>query len=142
MLVAGIFLVLAAAIAWAFISSYSGGRESELQVMTQAAFEEETGVHVNLIGVVGGGGLINVRIKVLDTEKATRLFHDPDITFFLIAEDSDITLLPPDDMEYAADFEADRAYNVLFANTENAIKSGSLVTVVIGDFQLEHVIAQ
>jgi len=45
-------------------------------------------------------------------------------------------------MDYGADFEIGRAYNVLFTNTKNAIQSGSLVTVVIGDFQLEHVVAQ
>lgn len=105
-------------------------------------FEEETGIRVTLIAVTGGGGMVDFRIKVIDVEKATKLFANPENKPILIAEDGDTKLLPPAEMAFNVNLEADKAYFTLYTNANKAVKRGSPVTVLIGDYRLEPVNAQ
>lgn len=112
------------------------------RVLSPERFEEETGIRVTLIAVTGGGGMVDFRIKVVDVEKATKLFANPENKPILIAEDSGAKLLPPAEMAFDVYLEADKGYFTLYANVNKAIQRGSPVTVLIGDYRLEPINAQ
>ncbi len=115
---------------------------NQLPVLTQAEFEEATGIRVTLIAVTGGGGFVDFRMKVLDVEKATALFANPENVPVLIAEDGKTKLSPPEEVLFDGDWETDLGYYTLYPNANGAIKRGSPVTVVIGDYRLEPINAQ
>ncbi len=136
-------IVLIFLLAWLFISWNTGGLENKSEALSAVAFEEKTGLRVSLIAVTAAGGLVDVRFKVLDVEKVTSLFQDSANVPILIVEDSGVTTLPPDfkgieDVE----FIVNRAYPLLYVNPEGAIQTGTSLTVVIGEYRIEHIIAK
>lgn len=135
----GVFALVAATV-WLVISYYQGALGHRL--LSPERFEKETGIRVTLIAVTGGGGMVDVRMKVLDAEKATALFANPENRPILIAEDGDKELLPPDEMAFDVDLEPNKGYFTLYANANKAITRGSPVTVMIGDYRLKPIIAQ
>lgn len=125
---------------WMTAANYQGAFGQ--RVLSPERFEEETGIRVTLIAVTGGGGMVDFRIKVVDVEKAARLFANPENKPILIAEDNGAKLLPPAEMAFNVNLEADKAYFTLYTNANKAVKRGSPVTVLIGDYRLEPVNAQ
>ena len=101
------------------------------------------GINVTLIGTTAAGGLIDFRYQVVDPDKANLIIHDIDLLPKLVVEDSGATLaLTSLPHHSATDLELGGTYFFLFANANNAIRRGALVTLVIGDVRLEHIVAQ
>jgi len=48
-----------------------------MTMISQSALEEQYGLHVNLVAVTAAGGLVDLRLKILDGEKAKSLLGDP-----------------------------------------------------------------
>ena len=135
-------LLLAVIGTWMVLSGRAGSILNKPPTMTAAEFEQATGIRITLIAVTGGGGMIDFRIKVLDGEKATELFANPENKPILIAEDGNIELSPPAEVDFKAKMEADQIYYTLYANVNSAVKRGAPVTVLIGDYRLEPIPAQ
>ncbi len=107
---------------------------------TASEVEARYGIQVLMLGVTAEGGLIDLRYRVTDPAKANVLL-DIDHRPQLIAEDSGAVLtrhIRPEVKE----LETGRVYFFLFANTRNAIRPGSQVSVVLEDLRLEHLVAQ
>lgn len=138
--VTAVLLILAGA--WLFYSGTFNALVNQPPTITQDELENITGVRVSLIAVTAGGGFIDFRVKVVDADKATQFFADPDRLPVLVAEGSDANLTLEAAEEYEADFEADRVYYLLYANQQNSIRQGTPVTVVIGDIYLEPIVAK
>lgn len=133
--------VLIVAASWLAIAHFQEGSRFNKQTLSPEQFAEQTGLQVTLIAVTSGGGMVDLRLKVVDADKAAQLFADPEVKPILIAEDG-TELLPPAEMEFNVNLEADKAYFTLYGNPNNAIKRGSPVTVTIGGYRLEPIIAQ
>ncbi|MCX6043678.1 MAG: hypothetical protein NT075_01090 [Chloroflexi bacterium] len=122
------------------------------QAVTQAAaspaisaktFEDRFGIRITLIAVTAGGGIVDFRYKIIDKKKAEFLLGDAHSMPSLMAERSGITLLPPNHvMKHNTQLENGRSYFQFYANTQNAVKPGDFVAVVIGSLRLEPIIAQ
>ncbi len=121
------------------------------QTATQAAtpaisaktFEERFGIRITLIAVTGGGGIVDFRYKIIDKQKAEFLLGDAHAMPSLMAERSGITLRPPNHvMKHNNQLENGRSYFQFYANTQNAVKPGDAISVVIGSLRLEPIIAQ
>ncbi len=100
------------------------------------------GVDVSLIGVTAAGGLIELRYQVVDPDKASPIIHDAALSPALVVEDSGATLRMASPPHHHTDLRLGGTYFFLMANANNAIHSGDLVTLVIGDVRLEHIRAQ
>ena len=101
------------------------------------------GIDVTLIGVTAAGGLIDFRYQVVDPDKASGVLHDASLAPILVVEDTGATLVlstPPH--HHAIELQLGGTYYFLIANAHNAIHDGSLVTLVIGDARLEHIVAR
>ena len=104
---------------------------------------------VELLGIrnAAAGNFMDFRFKVVDAEKSLPLF-DHRIKPYVIAEKSDIKLPVPMAAKIGAfrptnrgkNIKADKIYYMLFGNPDRHVKTGEKVTVVIGDFKVEHLV--
>jgi hypothetical protein len=110
--------------------------------LSAADFEERYGLRVHLIGVTAAGGMIDLRLKIVDPQKAQQFLEEPAHLPELIAADSGDALLPSegldDDIEWT---EGGILFN-FFSNDNGLIESGTPVIVQFGDKQIEPIVAQ
>jgi len=112
-------------------------------LVTAQGMAAKYGIDVNLIGVSAAGGLIQFRYQVVDPDKADAMIHDPKLFPIVVVEESGATMAIPRPHQHSgAALELGGTYFFMFANAHNAIHRGSLVTLVMGDARLEHIVAQ
>jgi hypothetical protein len=104
--------------------------------------EERYGLAVRLIGVTGGGGLVDFRLKILDPDKAREFLQVPANLPRLIVAESGVALLGTEELDEDVSWEEGGILFILFSNGDGAIQSGTPVIVEFGDVQLEPIIAQ
>lgn len=101
------------------------------------------GIKVTLVATSAAGGVVDFRYQVVDPDKANPLMHDVDLLPKLVVEDSGATIaLSSLPHSHGTELQLGGNYFFLMANANNALHPGSLVTVIIGDARLEHVVAQ
>jgi len=111
--------------------------------ISQNALEEQYGLRVNLLAVTAAGGMVDLRLKMLDGEKVKSLLQNKKNFPTLLVEDRNITLKASEDASaQEIKFENNGGLFLLFPNTGNAVKTGSKVTLVFGDLQVEPIIAK
>lgn len=110
-----------------------------------AAIKDPTadgGIHVESLRLSANGYMIDFRYKVLDPEKAAALASREQKPY-LIDEASGARFLVPHTPKVGSlrqtgqQLVAGKTYWMLFSNPGKFVKSGNIVTVVIGDFRAE-----
>jgi hypothetical protein len=115
----------------------------EMTTISQSALEEQHGLRVNLVAVTAAGGLVDVRLKILDGGKAEALLGDPSNLPVVLVPDKDVTLELPDEAKsQEIRFEDNGNYFLMFPNTANAVKPGTPVNILFGNLQLEPIAAK
>lgn len=108
-----------------------------LNSITESALEEQYGLRVNLIAVTGAGGFVDLRIKIVDGEKAKLLLTDKDNFPSIMAENDMVLNAPEDTKSQPIIFENNMDMFILFPNLSNAVEPESQVRVLFGDTALE-----
>lgn len=111
------------------------------QPVSMEELEADYGIRVRLIGVTAAGGLIDVRFKILDVEKAKLLFNDPENSPKLIAENGTLISVSDDD-QHEIVLKQDGIVFMLYPNIDAAIKPGTPVTIRFGELEVEPIMAQ
>ena len=112
-------------------------------VISAQALEEHYGLRVNLIAVTAAGGMVDLRLKILDAEKAKALLQVKKNFPALYIADGDVTLkVSEDTISQEIKFEDDGNVFLLFPNAANVVKRGTPVTVLFGDTALEPIEAK
>lgn len=114
-------------------------------VISAKTLEERFGVRLRLLGVTAAGGMIDLRYKVIDKDKAAFLVGAGSAPPELIADDGRVTLTVDETthgMKHNTRLENGGIYFHFFPNRQNIIKPGSLVTVAFGSVRLEPMPAQ
>ena len=105
------------------------------------AVEARYGIRITHIAVIAGGGLIDFRFQIIDPDKAAALVSVEGRPI-LIAEDSgkviDSLYHPP----HSHNIVAGQSQYFLYNDRGGAIQRGTLVSVVLGDLRLEHIVAK
>lgn len=115
----------------------------EVTTISDSVLEEQYGLRVNLVAVTAAGGLVDLRLKILDGSKAKALLGDPNNLPAVLVPDKDITLELPDEAKsQEIRFEDDGNYFMMFPNTANAVKPGTPVNILFGNLQLEPIAAK
>lgn len=114
---------------------------------TAQLLKNKWGIEITSLRMSGHGHLIDLRYRVLDPDKAV-LMGDRNVKPTLTDLATGTVLRVPSfpktgSMRQTADrLEAGRIYFMLFANAGVLVKSGSRVTVTVGDFKAENLVVQ
>jgi hypothetical protein len=109
--------------------------------------EEQWGIKIESVRMSAAGHMVDFRYRVLDPEKAGAVF-DRRNKAFLMDEASGAMLPVPRTAKVGplrqTNFRADttRIYFVLFSNHGGYVKSGSLVSFIVGDKRIENIKVQ
>lgn len=106
---------------------------------------DQWGVQLLSLRLSAAGYMMDFRFRVLDAEKALPLF-DHRVKPFVAVDRSKARLPVPMAAKVGAfrttnrgkNIKADRNYYMMFANPDRHVKAGDKVSVVIGDFKVEH----
>jgi hypothetical protein len=111
------------------------------------AIEQVWGISVEGIRLTAAGRMLDFRYRVLDPTKGRRLIH-PKMGLLVIEEKSGTELSVPSIAKVGAlkqtrsRLHPDRTYSVLFANLNGQVKPEAIVTVVLGDLKIEHLVVE
>jgi hypothetical protein len=101
---------------------------------------QRSGVKITQVALTGGGGLIDLRYKVIDPNKAHAL-HEPRTPPALVDERTGLVI---DQLlmnhSHSGEFKPAVTYYLVFENIGNWVHRGSRVTVLLGNAQVEHVV--
>lgn len=103
------------------------------------ALGDRSGVRITRVAVSGDGGLVDLRFKVVDPDRADAL-HDEGTPPAVVDEQSGLVV---HDLlmshSHSGPFKAGVTYYLVFENPGNWVRRGSKVSVLLGNAQVEHV---
>ncbi len=105
--------------------------------ISQKTLEEQYGTRINLVAVTAMGGLIDVRVKVLDAEKAAQIMTDTTDAPRLIIVKTGAILNATGDTPVTRPLEDGMLYFFLYPNSGTVVAEGSQVVVDFGEVQVE-----
>lgn len=117
--------------------------QAQAVVVSQSDFESKYGMQVKLVALTAAGGMIDVRIKVVDPAKARLLLQDPKHAPVILAGNKNAVIQAPEDQRnQVTTINGSGTLYFLYPNSGNAVKAGMPVTLVFGDIQLKPIITQ
>jgi len=96
--------------------------------------EQRFGVQVTLLAVTAANGLIDIRFRIVDADKAAALFA-PETLPAVIARDGTVALRPPTPPD-PQELTDGQGYFLLYPNSGGAVTPGSQVVLAFGDVGL------
>jgi len=123
----------------AFRAARMAADQTEITSISQSTFEEKSGLRVQLLAVTAAGGLVDLRLQIVDAEKA-KIFLDDHANFPALRVRDNIVLQTSEEAVAAAQdiqIENGKSIFIMFPNTGNILKSGDSVNIIFGDLQLE-----
>ena len=126
-----------------FFHQPSVSASASATMITQNNLEEKYGLRVNLLAVTAAGGMVDLRLKFMDGEKAKTLLQDKKNFPALRVAGNPLTLSVDEETKsQEMKFDNNGGLFLLFSNSGNAVKPGSAVKVVFGDIELEPVVVR
>jgi len=105
--------------------------------ITQGVLEENYGLRVQLVAVTAAGGLVDLRLQIVDADKAKALLEDPTNLPALKVGDDVVLRTSEAAAEQDIQFENGKSIFVMYPNTGDVLKPGDPVNIIFGDLQLE-----
>jgi hypothetical protein len=102
--------------------------------ITDAELEEQYGIRVTLIAVTAAGGMVDLRIKVLDAEKANKLLGNHANMPTLLPDGSNRRLGTTG--SHRMKLFSGKTYYMLYGNALGVVKPGTPVSVAFGNLIL------
>lgn len=108
---------------------------------------ERWGIQAESLKISAAGFMVDFRYKVLDPEKAAKVVNSKNQPYIIDEHTGKRVVVPAlvnvGSLRHTGrNLKKDKKYFVMFANDGNIVKSGSPVTVVMGDYKLEHVVVK
>lgn len=136
-------LVVVLLIGFLFYRSQQNTETLVTTTISQSALEEQYGLRVNLVAVTAAGGMVDLRLKIVDGEKARSLLQDSNNFPALWIADSNVSLVVPEEgRTQEIQFEDDGNLFVMFPNGGGVVKPGTPVILRFGDIQVEPIPAK
>jgi hypothetical protein len=134
----GILLMVGVALGWRNFAPQQEWAPGTMPVSEE--IEEKFGVRFTFLAITAEGGMVELRYRVIDEDKAANFGHYTETAPMLVSEDTgeivDVTIMGLHNHRV----EPGRTYYILYRNTAGALKSGRPVTIAIGNYELEHVV--
>ena len=110
--------------------------------ISQDTLEAQYGMHVNLLAVTGAGGFVDVRIRIVDGEKAKLLLGDAKNFPALLTGRNVVLNAPADTKSQEIRYDNGGMMFIMYSNSGNAVKRGEPVNILFGDVAVEAINAQ
>lgn len=108
--------------------------------------KEKWGIEITSLAMTAGGHMVDFRFRVRDPEKAASLFTAEDKPYLIDQASQQVLSVPVmakiGPLRTSEPPKQDRIYWMFFGTVPGLVKSGSEVTVVIGDFRVENLVVQ
>lgn len=115
---------------------------SQITTLSQSSLEKNYGLRVQLVAVTAVGGLVDLRLQIVDAEKVKEFLDDP-TNFPALHVGNDVVLRVSEDVaKQGIQYENGKSIFVLYPNAQNVVKSGDPVTIVFGNLQVEAIQAK
>lgn len=115
----------------------SDARLAEIQSRQADAIADQFGFRIKHIAMLADGGMFELRFQVVDPDKANLIFVDLESVPVIVDEDSG-TVIAVEDLPHTHNVPAGLFEYIIFVNWEGSVKPGDLVTVRVGDLELQH----
>ncbi len=106
-------------------------------VTSQAELEERYGIQLSLVGMTMLDGVVDVRLKILDPEKADQLLRDQ---VALLVDQQYLVLAPHAHQHFM--LKRNKIHTLFFPTVNKKIHSGSEVSLVFGPVRTESVVVK
>ncbi len=106
--------------------------------ITAEQLEQDYGVRLDVVGLLAGGGLLELKFQVIDADKALGLFGSVEDMPVLAVEGSDRVLRTPNGMRHSLTILDGASYFFLYANVANSVHEGSQVAFVVNGVRIPH----
>lgn len=110
--------------------------------ISESTLESQYGMRVNLIAVTGAGGFVDVRIKIVDGEKAKLLLGDVKNFPGLLTSMNVVLNAPADTKSQEIHYDNGGTMFIMYPNSGNAVRQGEPVNILFGDMALDAINAQ
>jgi hypothetical protein len=114
--------------------------------ITDPALKEQWGIEVTSLAMSAGGHMVDFRFRVLDSGKAASLFKRANKPYLIDQASGQVLEVPRSakvgPLRTSDPPKEDRIYWMFFGTVPGLVKTGSMVTVVIGDFRAENLMVQ
>jgi len=138
-------MIIGAMLAAVLLAGCSGANAQASQAaqnrISQKTLEEQYGARINLVAVTAMGGMIDVRVKVLDAKKASQIMTDTTDVPSLIIVKTGAVLKASGDTPVTRPLEDGMLYFFLYPNSGTVVAEGSQVVVDFGEVQVEPIAA-
>jgi hypothetical protein len=113
-------------------------------LISESDLAEKYGLQLTLVATTAMNSWVDVRLKVLDAQKAQTILENPNRNPVLRVETGSHQMIPTPSNKGAHHhtLQTGMIYYMLFPNRHNVIRSGTPVRVVFGDLALDTVITQ
>jgi hypothetical protein len=110
--------------------------------ITQEELEQKYGLRMDLVAVTAAGGFVDVRIQMVNGEKAKILLSDKK-NFPALAVGRHIILRAPEDVKsQEIQFKNDGRMFIMYPNSGGAVKIGTPVSILFGDIAVDPIDAR
>ena len=110
------------------------------------ALKEQWGIEITSLSMTAAGHMVDFRFRVLDPAKAASLFTRENKPYLIDQASQQVLSVPVmakvGPLRTSDPPKQDRIYWMFFGTVPGLVKSGSKVTVVIGDFRVENLVVQ
>ena len=122
---------------------YSFARIKPASVISREDLEQQYGLRVNLVAVTASGGMVDLRLKIVDAAKAKALLQETANFPALYVGARKVTLQAPQDTRsQELSIEDDGNIFLLYPNAGNAVQHGTPINIMFGDLRLEPIVTQ
>jgi len=138
------FLVLLLIAIGTVVIGLAGSRPvpAQLVKINQDELEKKYGLRMDLVAVTAAGGFVDVRIRIVNGEKAKALLSDKE-NFPALSVGRNLILQAPGDIKsQEIRYENNGTMFIMYANSGGAVQPGTPVTVRFGDIAVDPIDAQ
>jgi hypothetical protein len=110
--------------------------------VTADELESVYGAHIDRVALLASGGLIELRFRVIDKDKAVALFGEVDDMPKLAIEHSDVVLESGHGMRHKLSLVNGGSYFILYPNPANVVTKGTEVSFLMNGYRIPHITVQ
>jgi hypothetical protein len=115
-------------------------RSLQRPVVNADGLAQRAGVQIVRVTLSGGGGLVDLRFRVVDADRAAVLHAAKTPTAIVDETSGAVVSELLMSHSHSGPFKAGHTYYLIYNNPGNLVRHGSRVTVLLGNAQVEHVV--